>query len=299
MLRGAHKAAHTLALRLAGGCPFRGSSWTRHPGIPCGRSAKHESNQLKPVTLETLERPCCTVFALLRAPLAGHYLHLQLTHIPRGLLKCASQAFHHLTTLSLGIPDDEIYTLDLPHPSTLPRLKTLHITGAITGTAEEETSMWDSVAPYIHQLTSLTVSEQWSMSDTPPPDPVRALWSVSSFWTGSPGLPLWATILHPNHPTHTLTHLDVHEELQPWLVQLLLLGAPELKELVCLSPEEWPYDTEMQGQCSWTRLGLRKWEGHVSLDVLACLPATADTLTIDLLSDDFGVKAYVAVTDEV
>ncbi len=126
---------------------------------------------------------------------------LNLQHMPHHMLALAGQALPALRSLELGSPGGKGYSAQLPPPSHLPTLRELTLNRAAAGT---HTSFWASVAPYLPQLTSLTIAEQPASAIEP--DTQR---------------PAWASIFSPTKPTNTLTKLAVLAYLDPWLAALL------------------------------------------------------------------------------
>ncbi len=207
-------------------------------------------------------RVCATILSRLDAGLLPPAtLKLQLQYAPAPLIACAAAAFEQLTTLHLQSPSPSGVTAQLPSIPTLRHL----VIGAVADPSQA--AMWASAAPCAKQLTSLCIK----------PQPDAALTEA--------GLPLWSTIF--DHPTHTLTHLDVPVKLQPWLVRLLHQAAPRVQELTCGAPdyEHW-HDTNIAVPevCSWSVLKLRGGVDDATIEHVP-LPATG-TLVLDAMGDD-------------
>ncbi len=215
-------------------------------------------------------------------------LALQFQHIPAALLMCAGQAFQHLTTLRLAGLGTTIDTAQLPSPTALPALRVLTI-GSVAGASQA--AMLFSVAPYMRQLTSLTMDHQFGAERT------------------EAGHPLWSTLFTPSNPTHTLTHLDVRHILQPWLAGLLRVAAPQLQELTCDASGRWDSrPSSPLPACSWTRLNVRHSRSRgLNMTYMHWVPSPADSklvlvpmycgeraVQLDLWNDDVSTHAMLS-----
>ncbi len=137
-------------------------------------------------------------------------ISLSFQHMPRQLFSALGQALQGLTSLCIGTPSDGPGTIQLPPPSTLPALQHLTVHRVCVSA---QAGLWASVRPYLHQLVSLSISEQPYKA----PDPV----------TGREH----ERVLSLTAPTTSLKRLAVHTVLWPGLVKVLQRSAPALKEL--------------------------------------------------------------------
>ncbi len=136
--------------------------------------------------------------------------------------------------------------------------------------------LWATVCPYITQLQSLKIEEQ-----------IDDILNVPD--TDSEGdrvtKPPWAMLFTSKTTTHTLTHLTLPAELQPWLIRLLQRHAPRLQELTVDSVcDDAEHGAVCEPVCSWTVL--RIWLATFPTNALAWLPVPAQgRLSVDVTHD--------------
>ncbi len=86
-------------------------------------------------------------------------LGLHFTYIPPALLTCAGAALPGLRSLIIVTSVSAEDSLQFPAPEHLPALRELTVFMAHPQ-SKMQAAVWRSMAPYISQLTSLTVGEQ-------------------------------------------------------------------------------------------------------------------------------------------
>ncbi len=196
--------------------------------------------------------------------LPGLRLSLQIQHIPASLLQLVGSAFPGLTTLSLGT--DSGTTAQLPPPTSLPALRYL----AVQRLSEDsQAALWASVAPYLLQLTSLSIGEQ----------PYNSALSR----------PQWAALFSavPAIPSTTLTHLSLAYSLEPWLASALCERLPALATLSVTSVSYEPStDAPVPAVCPWHTLVTSRCQ---FFDAWLPLPASGR-----LVVDVSGAPEYVS-----
>ncbi len=207
-------------------------------------------------------------------------LTLQIQRLPATLLRHVGSAFPGLSTLSLGSASGSISALKLPPPASLPALR--HVT-IHRVSADSQTALWPSVAAYLPQLTSLTITEQ--------PEDVRG------------EIPPWATaVFRPAHPSNTLTHLSLPCSLGSPLVGLLQKSAPPLEHLtvteLCRRPDHDDDTAGVLPVCSWRTLVLTDREA-VHRPLQAWLPLPADGKLVVDVSGHEEEGAMLWLCDEV
>lgn len=142
-------------------------------------------------------------------------LGLQFVYIPSALLSCAGAALPGLRSL-------KIFTsgrLEFPHPRHLPALRELVL--GYADTIEEAAAMWQSVAPYLRQLESLTIDEtDWNVN-------VRPVWAQHIFTAAT--------------TSTTLKHLTLAYPLLPWLCGPLQQHAPVSRVWCRLCRTSYPH----------------------------------------------------------
>ncbi len=165
---------------------------------------------------------------------------IQLQHIPQQLLSLAGQALPALRALQLGAPGNKGFSAHLPPPTHLPSLLGLILMPAAAGT---RTSLWASVAPYLPQLTSLTIAEQPASARDP-----------------ATQRPAWSSIFSLTHPTTTLAELSLPVQFTTWLAALLQKAAPALNELRVLGiSAEATGAADVAPVCSWRTLCITQY----------------------------------------
>ncbi len=163
-------------------------------------------------------------------------LSLQTQHIPAFLLQLVGSVFRGLTTLSIGrdTDSDSGSTAQLPPPATLRALRHLTIHRICE---DSQAALWTSVAPYLQQLTSLSIGEQPYVALSRP--------HLSTLFAAPAA-----------SPSTTLTHFSLADTLEPWLASLLCEHLPALGTLTVASvcSRERDTDKPVPAVCPWHTL---------------------------------------------
>ncbi len=216
--------------------------------------AQAPDNTAGPTLVDTTSLLCVFTDA---APIP--ILSLKFDVLGPEVLSATGGCFGGLTSLSIGT-SYEGRTVQLPQPSQLPALRHLTVHHLPEHTTAQ---LWASVGPYMTQLQSLRVGFQFDegAEDT----------DSEGEWLFRPH---WAMLFTPQHTTHTLTHLTLPADLQPWLVRLLQRHTPCLRELgvdgICGDEQ---HGTVCAPVCSWTVLRID--HVHFPADALVWLPLPA------------------------
>ncbi len=139
-------------------------------------------------------------------------LSLTLQHLSAQSLIIVGQVLPSLTTLTLSHPEGLAGAFKLPPPSALPGLRHLTIRRVALGV---QGSAWESVAPLMPQLVSLTIIDHDHHGIDPTTDPRR---------------PTWHRGFKPQHTTQTLKSLSLPKPLEPWLAKLIQQHTPRYVE---------------------------------------------------------------------
>jgi hypothetical protein len=187
--------------------------------------------------------------------------------MPRQLY--TQQYFQGITSLRLGTLHDADSSMQLPAPTALPALRQLTVDRVAPAA---QAGLWASVGPYMRQLVSLTIDEQpWCSRGYDPHVPG--------------GMPQWFRLFSAATVSETLTHLDLHVCLEPWLVKLLQQHTPKLQQLTVLRVgNEHSHGSGVAAVFSWRTLRTRD-PSSFSPAAWGWLPLPADgrTLTVEHL----------------